>query len=154
MSVPERIANLAGQWMGTTTLWLSPTEPARESDTTMFVVLVAQGRFAALHYRWAFEGEPQDGLLVVGGTSERDAVHAFWIDSWHMGDEFMVCEGAVDLEGKVRLEGSYAAPPGPDWGWQIDLLPGPDGVFQLLMYNITPGGEAALAVEATYSRAG
>jgi hypothetical protein len=114
--------------------------------------MVAQGRFAELHYTWSFDGEPQDGLVVLGAEPEGDTARAIWLDSWHMQDQFMVCAGTVADDGSVTLKGSYAAPPGPDWGWQIDLVPKPDDTFQLLMYNITPQGESALAVKATYAR--
>ena len=56
------------------------------------------------------------------------------------------------VEGRVSVLGSYAAPEGPDWGWQIDLVPQPDGGLHLLMYNIEPGGAPQPAVAATYTR--
>ncbi len=55
----------------------------------------------------------------------------------------------MDDKGAVRVKGSYAAPSGPDWGWQITIEPG-QGSWRLVMHNVTPAGEAFLAVETVY----
>ena len=57
----------------------------------------------------------------------------------------------TEAEGKnaLSLLGSYAAPPGPDWGWRIVLEPLSE-TLQIRMDNITPDGEDLPAVEATY----
>jgi hypothetical protein len=66
MSVPEGLEDLVGEWSGTNKLWLTPDEPVRESETTASVTLAAQGKFITIAYTWSFEGEPQDGLIVLG----------------------------------------------------------------------------------------
>jgi hypothetical protein len=68
-----------------------------------------------------------------------------------MKDDIMVCD-ATGGGGVVSLRGSYAAPPGPDWSWRIEIEA--EGVSFLLvrMFNITPLGEEALAVLARYER--
>jgi hypothetical protein len=61
-------------------------------------------------------------LLVKGRDYHRnrgcDGVLAAWTDSWHMDHKLMVCRGDIDATS-LRLLGTYAAPPGPDWGWRI-----------------------------------
>jgi hypothetical protein len=146
------LENIIGQWAGTNHLWLSPVEPVSESSTTMFVELAAQGQFVTLQYTWTFEGKPQDGLILIGYETQLNVVKAIWVDSFHMQDKFMLCQGNMEEQGVVKVKGSYAAPPGPDWGWQININNMADDKFQLEMYNITPEGDAILAVEATYSR--
>lgn len=54
--------------------------------------------------------------------------------------------------GVIDVRGSYAAPPGPDWGWRFIIAPAQMSLG-LVMYNITPAGQEALAVEASYVRA-
>lgn len=146
------LANIAGQWSGTNHLWLSPTEPAHESGTTMSVALAAQGLFLTLNYTWEFEGATQDGLILLGYESQLDVAKAVWVDSFHMQDKFMLLQGIFEEQGKVVLKGSYAAPPGPDWGWQINISVLKDDQFQFGMYNISPEGDAHRAVEASYTR--
>ena len=151
MAVSEQLAQLAGEWSGTSRLWLSPEEPARESPSTLSASLVANGKFLALRYRWAEDG-PQEGLIVLGAEARGDRVRASWVDSWHMGHAMMSCEGALDADGSASVKGSYPAPPGPDWGWRIVIAPIDRDGFRLRMFNITPEGEEQLAVDATYAR--
>jgi hypothetical protein len=111
---------------------------------------VAQGKFVRLDYSWGYEGQAQAGSYLFGYEKQRGAVTAVWIDSWHMGDKYMACEGTAN--GVIDVRGSYAAPPGPDWGWRTVIEPEKEAAFRLLMYNISPEGEEALAVEAVYHR--
>jgi hypothetical protein len=151
MSVLANLAELKGQWTGTNQLWLTPEQPARVSEATATVAEAGQGRFVTLNYTWVDKGKPQDGLLVIGYEQSRAKVIAFWLDSWHMSDAIMSCEGTVDEDGAVEVGGFYAAPSGPDWGWTIRVEPTGD-TFRLLMHNVSPEGESALAVEAVFAR--
>ncbi len=149
MAIPTVLAELTGRWQGTNHLWLDPNEPARESMATAVCQPVAQGKFFNLHYTWAEDGQPQDGVLLLGQSQEQ--LSAAWVDSWHMHDKMMQCTGTAAADA-VSVQGSYAAPPGPDWGWRITLQPQSADQFRLIMYNITPAGEDTLAVEAVFSR--
>jgi hypothetical protein len=71
-----------------------------------------------------------------------------------MGDALMTCEGAPGSNGSIAVAGSYAAPPGPDWGWRIEIGPEREGGLSLRMFNVTPEGREDLAVEAHYLRSG
>jgi hypothetical protein len=48
--------------------------------------------------------------------------------------------------------GSYAAPPGPDWGWRITIRSASPAEFQIVMHNISPDGQEDLAVQIDYAR--
>lgn len=153
MAIPERLAGLTGNWTATNRLWLVPGEPVHESETLLVVATAAQDRFLTFTYTWSFEGQPQEGMLLVGHDPDANVAKVVWVDAWHMQDDLLFCQGAVDHDGNLSASGHYPAPPGPDWGWQIDIRPISADAFQLLMYNITPEGESALAVRADYSRA-
>jgi len=152
VSVPAILRDLAGSWSGTNRLWLSPTEPARSSASRALVVAAGRDRFVRIDYTWAYEGAPQEGVLLLGvmGT-EADVV---WIDSFHNGDRIMHCSGSVDAAGTLTVLGHYPAPPGPDWGWRTRVEPRDSGAWRLVMHNVTPEGEEQLAVEAEYTRTG
>jgi Protein of unknown function (DUF1579) len=153
MSAPESLKKMAGNWTGTSRLyrpWLSPEASESESESTASVALAARGKFAVIEYTWAVDGEPQAGLMLLGCENGDDEVTCTWIDSWHMSDKSLACGGKVDASGAVSVLGSYAAPPGPDWGWRTVVAPGPDGSFAIIMYNISPEGEEALAFENRY----
>jgi hypothetical protein len=89
---------------------------------------------------------------MVRIASEPSDVDVVWVDSWHMGSKFMLCRGEEASEGNISALGSYAAPPGPDWGWRIVLSASTTDEVRILMYNITPEGQEALAVDSKYSR--
>ena len=78
---------------------------------------------------------------------------ALWVDSWHMSDKVMTCEGASPDAVSLEVRGSYAAPPGPDWGWRTVIETAEDDLLRMVMYNISPEGTEYLAVEADYRRA-
>jgi hypothetical protein len=153
MAVPTELSALIGEWDGINHLWLSPEKPAQKSGAFAEVSTLARGQFIEIRYSWEYEHKPQEGVLIIGQGTSPNALKAIWIDSWHMKDDFMICEGTIKTDGFVSVKGSYAAPPGPDWGWQITIEPQVNkGAFRFVMDNISPEGEEMLAVEAIYKR--
>jgi hypothetical protein len=148
MSAVESLRDLTGRWAGTSLLLL-PDEPARESQSTLEIGSAARDKFTTIAYTWEFDGEPQEGMLVLG--QEGGSIHGFWIDSWHMGDKLMTLRGASEAGAVTVLRGSYAVENSPDWGWRIDLGPA-DGALRVAMYNVSPDGEEFLGVDATYAQ--
>lgn len=154
MSVPEILANLVGKWRGVNRLHTSwiPENPLRESVSTAVVDLTARGRFLKIEYDWTYEDAAQEGLILVGDEKDSDLIKAFWIDSWHLSDKFMVSEGVQNGVGAISLKGFYTVPDHPDWGWRTDFEPSDENSFQITMYNVTPDGEESLAVEMKFER--
>lgn len=139
----------AGAWRGENRLWVG-AEPVRASLIQLAASAVAEGKEACMGYVWDYEGTPQDGTLAFSMDSP-GVLKAFWKDAWHTGPTGMACEGTLGEDGAVDLMGVYPAPPGADWGWQITV--GADGEGMVVrMFNISPAGEAALAVEAICAR--
>ena len=149
MSAPESLRTSIGAWTGTNRLFL-PEEPIRDSPSNASVSLAARGKFSSIAYTWDFEGEAQEGMLLIGYAGE--VVTAVFVDSWHMGDKLMLCQGQVGANETIDVRGSYAVEGSPDWGWRIVVEPG-DNVLRVTMYNVTPDGDEVLGVEASYSRA-
>ena len=147
-----QLTDLVGTWSGLNRLWLMPGDPVRESETRASVTSAAHGAVVSLTYSWDYEGQPQEGVLMLRNHPAAAKVEVVWLDSWHTGNEFMLFAGDADHEGLVAVRGSYAAPPGPDWGWRIVLDADDADALQILMCNITPEGEEALAVDARYIR--
>jgi hypothetical protein len=141
-----------GKWQGTNQLWLAPGQPVRSSKSTAEIRAIAQDQFSEIRYTWADEGKAQEGKLVLSLAPDSGSVKAVWFDTWHMANAFMVCDGAVDERGVVRVRGTYAAPPGPDWGWRITIEPNGKDALRFAMHNITPDGDEFLAVEVAYAR--
>jgi hypothetical protein len=146
----DNLLSLAGNWRGENLLWISLDEEPHESRTTAAVTTTVRGKFVRLDYGWSFEDEPQEGSLLIGQSEETGKLTAIWVDSWHMNDKIMICQGEIEENGSANLRGAYSAQSGPDWGWRIVIEPGGIDSFRVFMYNITPQGVEALAVEADY----
>lgn len=154
MSVPEILEKLVGKWRGINrlhTTWI-PDNPVRETVSRAIIELTARGRFLKIEYDWAFEEAIQEGLILIGDEQDSDSIKAFWIDSWHLSDKFMVSEGVRGTNGTISLKGFYAVPDHPDWGWRTIIEPECDNSFKITMYNVTPEGEESLAVEMEFKR--
>ena len=147
------LADLVGQWSGQNLLWVIPGEPVRESDATAHVEMLSGSALAMIQYTWSYEGEPQQGTLLVRTNSEPDDASVVLVDSWHTGNKFMNFRDEDGKDGLVAVHGTYAAPPGQDWGWRIVVRASSADAFQILMFNIAPDGQEAPAVDATFRRA-
>jgi len=152
MSLDQKLSGLVGEWKGTNrlhTTWM-PVK-LHKSDSSAAVRSKMNEQFLTIEYAWAFEGEKQEGLLILGCDSKSDAVQAVWTDSWHSKDTLMLCNGTIDNDGRISVVGSYAVPEHPDWGWRTEIIPG-ENSFRYAMYNITPEGEEEIAVETDFTR--
>jgi len=148
----EKLLACAGNWSGNNRLREPNTNLAEDSESTATVTPVLGGRFVRLDYTWGYQGTPQEGSLLIGYDSKADSVAVHWIDTWHMGDKVMVCRGTATDDGDITVHGSYAAPPGPDWGWRIVIRSRGHADLSLTMFNVSPDQREELGVEATYSR--
>jgi len=152
MNVLDVLIASAGRWAGKNRLMDPHTNSVDESPGTAIVTPGLGDRSVRIDYTWAYHGSPQEGSLLIGYDASRGLITSQWIDSWHMGDKAMACEGPVVAGEPISVRGSYAAPAGPDLGWRI-IVAIKDQRLQVAMHNITPDGREDLAVEAEYSRA-
>ncbi|HET6228433.1 MAG TPA: DUF1579 family protein [Longimicrobiaceae bacterium] len=155
MGALDGLAACAGTWRGTSTL----QDPERilpdESASTATVTPVLDGRFVRVDYTWSYAGDAKEGSMLIGHERKEGVVTAHWIDGFHMSDKVMALRGPASSESAtLSVTGSYPAPPGPDWGWRIEITPDSDaGSLRIVMFNIWPGdGREDLAVEAKYRR--
>jgi len=149
MNPLDSLAACAGTWRGMNMLQ-DPHAGIAEASPTTATVTSGPGGSVRLDYTWSYQGTPQQGtiLFAVDGST----VTAPWTDTWHTGNKPMACAGPIGDALSVR--GSYPAPPGPDWGWRIDIAPEGEQL-RLIMWNVWPaeqGAKEELAVEAVYAR--
>ena len=150
-SVLEGLAACAGTWRGSSTLQDPNSGMDDTAPSTAHVTPVLGGRFVRVDYTWSYGGQPQEGSILLGWRRKAETATAHWIDSFHNGDRVMACEGGAPVDGTISVRGSYAAPPGPDWGWRIAITPGEE-TLRIVHYNVWPEGKEELAVESTYTR--
>jgi Protein of unknown function (DUF1579) len=150
MSNLDPLIACAGRWTGKNRLQDPHSNSLEESPSTATVTHILGNRFVRLDYTWAYRGAAQEGSMLIGFDSSEATAH--WIDTWHMSNKVLACKGPVVPSGELSVRGSYAAPPGPDWGWRTVITPGAQ-TLRIVMYNVTPDGQEALAVDAEYARA-
>lgn len=110
------------------------------------------GQFLSVEYTWAFEGEPQEGMLILGCDPKSDAVQAVWTDSWHSKDVLMLCNGSRTSDGVISVIGQYSVPDNPDWSWRTEIVAHDPNKFRYAMYNVSPEGDEEIAVETDFER--
>lgn len=146
-------ADYIGEWSGTNRLnlsWLD--DPVKQSDSALTVSYKARRQFVAFDYTWVYEGEPQEGLLLLGADERSDAVQTVWTDSWHSKNTLMLSDGKVLEDGSISVKGYYKVEGHPDWGWRT-IISREGDILRLTMYNVSPDGDEELAVETAYQRA-
>ena len=153
MSGLEGLVAAAGRWRGTNTLQDPMNGIADASPSNATVTPLLGGRFVRVDYTWEYQRAPHSGSLLIGWQKKDGTATAHWIDSFHNGDRVMACTGALTDGGGISVRGAYSAPPGPDWGWRIDVIPEGDASLRIIHHNIWPEGKEELAVEGVYSRA-
>ncbi|RJP53997.1 MAG: DUF1579 domain-containing protein [Anaerolineaceae bacterium] len=146
------LAQLAGNWRGTSKLWLEPGKLADESPVVGTIQLLLEGRFALYLYQGSIEGEPQHGLFTFGYNTTLEQYEASWVDSFHNNTAIMFCTGNATEKGFFIL-GSYPDPTGgPDWGWRTEVTLEDTDHLTITAFNIMPDGLEAKATEAKLTR--
>jgi hypothetical protein len=144
----QALTAIAGSWRGTNTLQDPITGKPEESPSTVTVTSVLGGRLVRVDYTWGYQDKLREGSLLVGFDPSSGEVSGHWVDTWHMGRKGMAYLGSAP-DGTISVKGPYAAPPGPDWGWRIDIATDP---LRITHSNIDPDGKEELAAEGVYSR--
>jgi hypothetical protein len=146
------LASIAGDWEGTTRLWLEPGKLTDTSPSRGRIRLALGGRFAVHEYEGSVAGDPLSGIAIYGCDVVTAEWQMAWADTWHMATCLLWSTGP-GAPAPYAVRGWYRDPSGgPPWGWRTELrLEGPDRLV-VRMFNVTPEGEEALAVETVYDR--
>ena len=146
------LASLAGDWTGTSKLWLEPDKLNDESPVMGSIQLILEGRFAIYLYQGSIEGEAQHGMFTFGYNTTLEQYEASWVDSFHNNTGIMACTGYA-IENGFQVVGNYPDPTGgPDWGWRTEVELIDRDQLIITAYNISPEGEEAKATEAKLTR--
>lgn len=152
MSILDGFIACSGSWNGTNRLHDPMTHLPEDSTATAIVTPILANRFVRIDYTWSYQGNPQEGSLLIGYDAPTNVVSVYWIDTWHMDNKVMTCSGTMNQNGEISVHGSYLVPNGPDWGWRIAILPKADQGLNMTMFNIPPNVGEQLAVEAAYTQ--
>lgn len=151
-STPHKfLSQLAGNWTGTSKLWLEPDKLTDDPPIVGTVQIILDGRFALFLYQSSIEGEAQHGMFTFGYNTTLAQYETSWVDSFHNSTGIMFCVGMAKEKGFSVL-GSYPDPTGgPDWGWRTEVQLN-ESELVITAYNITPEGEEAKATEMTLTK--
>ncbi len=140
--------HLLGDWTGELATRFMPDDEFVTCSAGASVDVTA-GSLVTVRYAWSNADGPQDGLLLIGDGSAPHEARGIWVDSFHQTPHWMALQG-VASSFEVALEGVYAAPPGPDWGWRIRV----SGLGDLIltMINLPSDNAAYEVVRASFSR--
>ncbi len=152
MPIPQVLAALAGHWIGDNSLWLNPDAAPRRSRATADISVEAEGQSLLVRYAWEDRDVPQSGVLFVVSDARSNALAGAFTDSWHYAHQLMECRGSCAAE-EASVHGTYAAPPGPDWGWRVSIAATAMDECALRMFNRSPDGTESVAVEMRFARA-
>jgi hypothetical protein len=146
------LAQLAGGWTGTSSLWLEPDKLANEAPLVGNIQLILDGRFALFLYQSSVEGEPQHGMFMFGFNTTLERFEASWVDTFHNNTAIMFCVGSLKENGFSVLGGYPDPTGGPDWGWRTEVELVDDSHLVITAFNILPDGLEARATEARLTR--
>ena len=152
MSISKNIAGLEGRWNGINEFYTPGNgELPSESPSEATVRTVVAGKFIEIAYTWIFEGQPQEGSIILGCDPASTAVQAVWTDSWHMSDRLMLCDGTIAHDGTISVVGSHGGGSGREAKFGIEITAVGE-TFTIRMFDISPTGVKQMAVETVYSR--
>lgn len=151
--VHNKLAQLAGNWAGTTQTWFEPGVLADESAMKGQIKPVLDGRFMLHEYSGSINGKPFTGMALYGYDLGSGKFQTAWIDSFHMGTGIMLSQSGPGAE-TLDVTGSYIAgeEAAESWGWRTELAQPDENTLLIRAYNITPQGEESMATETVYKR--
>ncbi len=159
--VHHRLAQMAGEWEGPFRIWFEPGgEPADESIQRGTIRAVLGGRFLLHEYIGTCCGDPVEGIALYGYHIDEQTFETAWAESFGTGTSIIFSAGSSGDAGDARdpriaMLGSYAdGHGGPRWGWRTEIDQSDADHLHIVMFNISPVGEEAKAVEILYERRG
>jgi hypothetical protein len=143
------LKSLAGSWTGTTKVWFEPGKLADASPFSAEARSVLGHRFLHFEYQGSLQGNRIDGIMILGCSLGMQQMQCAWIDSFHNGTAIIFSENN-GTSFPFSVKGSYGSE--PKWGWRTNLEINTPKKFTITMFNISPEGEEAKAVEMVFER--
>lgn len=151
----HKLSLLAGEWEGVTKTWFEPDKIGDESPMKGTMKIILDGRFILHEYKGSIEGKPLEGISIYGYDMVEGCFQSVNIDSFHSGTTIMMQNG-VPGTNKLSALGSYTFKASPEeiyhWGWRTEIDMVDNDNLLITIYNISPEGESAKAVETAYKR--
>ncbi len=146
------LQQFAGNWKGTSKVWLEPDQLSDESPIEGTIEPILQGRFLLHRYKTSFKDREIEGIYLIGFDLLSNQFQVAWADSFHMSTAIMFCKGnANDHDFEVLGSFPDQQEPPQQWGWRTDMHFEGDELL-IIAYIITPTGQSAKATEIRYRK--
>ena len=150
--VHAQLVRMAGQWEGRFRIWFEPGKLADEAVQRGSIRVLLGGRVLLHEYTGRCNCELTEGVALIAYHLDEHRYETAWAESFGTGTSIMFSTG-VSGDPRLSMLGSYGdGQGGPRWGWRTAIEQPDDNTLDLRMYNITPTGDEALAVEVNYRR--
>lgn len=146
----EQFKRLAGSWTTSTKSWYpNPNEASTSKGKSRFTLLMG-GRYLRQDFRNQFDGEPFQGMGILGYDNAKKKYVGIWIDNHGTG--IMHSEGSYDKKTKTMTETGVSSSPIGDMKFKMVTEYKEDDKFVFTMYEVKSDGENKM-MEITYTRA-
>lgn len=100
---------LVGEWDYELKFWHAPDSEPQVSNGTTTIKSIMDGRFLKQKASAEMDGQPFEGMGIMGYNNEKQHYESVWIDN--MGTGMMTSSGKYDSEtNTIKEEGTYTCP--------------------------------------------
>lgn len=145
----QHLADGAGKWTATLTMYTPGTEPTTSAGT-LEAEMVLGGRYLVSHFHSTYMGQPFQGMSIDGYDNGTQKFFNIWFDE--MGTGYFLSEGTASADGKVYTYtgtmnmGPMAIPTRSEYTY-----PDKDTIKFVMWQSM--GGQEAKSMEVVYKRA-
>ncbi len=105
------LATLVGSWTTHSKDWMEPGKPPVESDGTVEMTMLLDGRFLHQDFHGDMMGQPYHGIGTTGYDNVTKQYETLWIDT--MGTGLFHMKGTAGADGKtITMKGTHPEPGG------------------------------------------
>lgn len=105
------LATLVGSWTTHNKDWMEPGKPPMESDGTVEMTMLLDGRFLRQDFHGDMMGQPYHGIGTTGYDNLTKRYETVWLDT--MGTGMFHMAGTASADGKtITMKGTHPEPDG------------------------------------------